>query len=604
MTEPLNIHNALPDGTELLHYRLGGELGRGGFGLTYRAQDTKLDRPVVIKEYLPQDIAGRRSDHTVSPQTGNLADNFQSGLDSFLKEAKTLAKFHHSNIVPILDYFKENGTAYLVMPFLEGQTLADRLARQPGGKMSEAEVMAWLNPLLDGLQTIHAAGFLHRDIKPDNIFLQNNGNPILIDFGAARNALANRSRSLSVVLTPGYAPAEQYTAAAANQGPWTDLYALGAVIFRCLTGTEPTDSTERQDATSNGEPDPFTPRLRELTKVAGPGLARAVEGCLRVARKNRIQGVAELRQVLDNRQPLKSESIKPARPRETTETPPASNAKMTAVIIGLLLVALLWVTFGYRQAVTPPISSALQVPGSTPPPITPNYTNSIGMDFVLIPAGSFLMGSDPQKDSKAYDDEFPQHRVSISQPFYLGKYEVTQEQWAAVMGSNPSSFKGRTNPVEQVSWDDVQVFIKELNLKEGTGKYRLPTEAEWEYAARAGTNSPYSFGDDESELGDYAWYGHNSGHNTHPVGRKQPNAWGLHDMHGNVWEWVEDWYGVYSSSHSSDPRGPSSGSLRVNRGESWYSPAEDCRSAIRSYASPGSRYSRLLGFRLALSPGQ
>lgn len=231
------------------------------------------------------------------------------------------------------------------------------------------------------------------------------------------------------------------------------------------------------------------------------------------------------------------------------------------------------------------------------------FTNSLGMEFVLIPAGSFTMGADKNFE-RAEDDETPPHRVTISRPFYLGKYEVTQAQWVAVMGSNPSKFKGRSHPVEQVSWDDAQAFVQRLNQKEGHDRYRLPTEAEWEYAARAGTTSTYHFGDDASQLGRYAWYDKNSGETTHPVGQKEPNAWGLYDMHGNVWEWVQDWYGenYYRNSPSTDPRGPSSGSYRVDRGGSWGDDAAYCRAAYRSSLSPANRYGSL-GVRLALSPG-
>ncbi|MDR1921073.1 MAG: formylglycine-generating enzyme family protein [Candidatus Adiutrix sp.] len=231
-----------------------------------------------------------------------------------------------------------------------------------------------------------------------------------------------------------------------------------------------------------------------------------------------------------------------------------------------------------------------------------SYANRIGMEFVLIPAGEFMMGS-PDADKEAFDGEKPQHRVTISQPFYLGKYAVTQAQWEAVMGNNPSFFKGLSNPVERVSWEDVQEFIKKLNQKEGTSKYRLPTEAEWEYAARAGTTSRYSFGDDAEALGRYAWYWDNSGMTTHPVGGKEPNGWGLYDMHGTVWEWVQDWYGDYAGSSATDPQWPSSGSYRVNRGGSWLSYARYCRSASRDSRSPDSR-GLILGFRLAFSSGQ
>jgi formylglycine-generating enzyme required for sulfatase activity len=186
----------------------------------------------------------------------------------------------------------------------------------------------------------------------------------------------------------------------------------------------------------------------------------------------------------------------------------------------------------------------------------------------------------------------------------VGKYEVTQGEWDAVMGNNPSKFKGRSNPVERVSWNNVQTFIERLNRKEGTSKYRLPTEAEWEYAARAGTTSTYFFGNDADSLGPYAWYYDNSGKTTHPVGQKQPNPWGLYDMHGNVWEWAQDWYDKshYAKSPASDPRGPSGGSSRVLRGGSWIVSARFLRSAIRFHYSPEFRYEDY-GFRLAFSPG-
>ena len=215
------------------------------------------------------------------------------------------------------------------------------------------------------------------------------------------------------------------------------------------------------------------------------------------------------------------------------------------------------------------------------------WRNSLGMEFVLIPAGAFLMGA---VDGES--EERPVHMVQISQPFYLGTYSVTQAQWQSITGENPSRFAGHANrPVEQVSWDDAQRFIQWLQRREPAVTYRLPTEAEWEYACRAGSTTAYSFGDDPQRLKEYAWYSDNSGGQTHDVGQLQPNAWGLCDMHGNVWEWVQDWYDAdyYQHSPTVDPQGPASGSDRVIRGGSWGGGAGDCRSAAHRYAPPGRR---------------
>jgi formylglycine-generating enzyme required for sulfatase activity len=217
--------------------------------------------------------------------------------------------------------------------------------------------------------------------------------------------------------------------------------------------------------------------------------------------------------------------------------------------------------------------------------------NSIGMHFVPIPAGTFTMG-----------DEYA-HKVTLTQSFHLGQHEVTQEQYEKVMGATPSEFKGPQKPVEQVSWDDAVEFCRKLSELPGeksTGYvYRLPTEAEWEYACRAGTTTEYSFGDSKSELGDYAWYDKNSGKTTHPVGGKKPNAWGLYDMHGNVFEWCHDWYGDYPSGSVTDPTGAASGSYRVARGGSWDLYSGHCRSANRSRSTPDDRFG--LGFRVLRS---
>jgi formylglycine-generating enzyme required for sulfatase activity len=236
-------------------------------------------------------------------------------------------------------------------------------------------------------------------------------------------------------------------------------------------------------------------------------------------------------------------------------------------------------------------------------------SNAIGAKFVLIPAGTFMMGSPAGEPGRR--DEENRHEVTISKSFYMQTTAVTQGQWQKVMGSNPSNFKdcGDDCPVESISWYDIQNFIRKLNRQEGTDKYRLPMESEWEYAARAGTITPFHTGDclstDQANYnGDHPLSGCPKGEyrqKTVRVGSFAPNAWGLYDMHANVWEWVQDWYGAYPSGSVIDPTGPSSGSMRVIRGGSWYNYAYYCRSAFRGFNNPdeGGSY---VGFRLVRTP--
>jgi formylglycine-generating enzyme required for sulfatase activity len=218
------------------------------------------------------------------------------------------------------------------------------------------------------------------------------------------------------------------------------------------------------------------------------------------------------------------------------------------------------------------------------------------MEMIYCAPGSFMMGS-PEDEEDRFDDE-TQHKVTLTRGFWLGKYPVTQSQWKSVMGGNPSNFEGDDNPVDSVSWDDCKKFIKKINSRSGFTA-RFPTEAEWEYACRAGTEGAYSGAGDLDDMG---WYDENSDDETHPVGEKEPNAWGFYDMHGNVLEWCADWYGSYPTKAVTDPKGPSSGGNRVLRGGSWGILARGCRSAFRRSYGPVLGYD-LFGFRLCCSAG-
>lgn len=254
-----------------------------------------------------------------------------------------------------------------------------------------------------------------------------------------------------------------------------------------------------------------------------------------------------------------------------------------------------------KPEVMPAKPAALQSKPAAKEPTQRTFTNSIGMSFVLIPAGSFTMGS-PANEPGRNDDE-RQHPVTISKPFYLQTTEVTQKQWTQLMEIKRSNFEdcGDDCPMDNVSWNDAQEFIRRLNQTESVAKYRLPTEAEWEYACRAGSKSMFCFGDDEAKLWQYGWYGSNSDGKTHRVGKKKSNDWGLYDIHGNVWEWCQDWYGNYPTGQVMDPTGPKTGEYRVWRGGSWGSGTQGLRSALRGRSSPDSR-GPVIGFRVARDP--
>ncbi|MDR1040337.1 MAG: formylglycine-generating enzyme family protein [Deltaproteobacteria bacterium] len=232
------------------------------------------------------------------------------------------------------------------------------------------------------------------------------------------------------------------------------------------------------------------------------------------------------------------------------------------------------------------------------------FENSLGMEFVQVEAGSFMMGEGPGATAFSDPDEHPRHRVAVAKPFLIARREVTQAQWEAVMGTNPSYFRGPDLPVEQVSWLDAVEFLRRLDRLEGGGNlYRLPTEAEWEYVAREGWHGFFFFGDLPGNLPRFGWTAANSGNTTHPVGALAPSGRGIFDIHGNIAEWTSDWYSAdyYSASPYLDPLGPSMGTAKSVRGCAWSDPAHKCRSAYRNFLSPYDRNSHI-GFRAVREP--
>jgi len=278
--------NTLPLDSMLMEYKLTAILGVGGFGITYLARDTHLEKDVAIKEYFPASDVARVDGTTVAITNTERTDEYQAGLDRFLKEARTLAGFSHPNIIRVNRYFKAHGTGYMVMDYEEGESLKTWLEKHP--LPSEAEIKALLAPILNGLAKVHDAGFLHRDIKPDNIFLRSDGTPVLLDFGSARAAKGPTLRTLTALVTPGYAPFEQYTSKS-HQGPWSDIYALGGVAFFAVTGENPPDALSRM------REDNVADILARAHGRHGDEFLDAIAWALRLDEKERPQSIAEWR---------------------------------------------------------------------------------------------------------------------------------------------------------------------------------------------------------------------------------------------------------------------------------------------------------------------
>lgn len=278
---------ALPVGTRLGDYRLDALIGHGGFGITYRAFDTQLAKFVAIKEYMPVEFATRRTDGQVAPRGSRFADDFTWGRERFLDEARALARFRHVHIVPVLRYFEANGTAYTVMEFEDGPSVA-QLLRQPGRRLQPDEIRRLTEGMLSGLGAVHAQGFLHRDIKPSNVIVRRDGVPILIDFGAARQAMGGRTRTLTSILTPQYAPIEQY-AMDGKQGPWTDIYATAAVLHHAIAGVAPPEAVSRVGT------DPYRPLAATHADRFDPSMLSAIDRGLAFAPEQRPQSIAEWR---------------------------------------------------------------------------------------------------------------------------------------------------------------------------------------------------------------------------------------------------------------------------------------------------------------------
>jgi eukaryotic-like serine/threonine-protein kinase len=607
-------------------------LAQGGFGHTYLAIDR--DYPghpqVVVKHLLSQGL---------NPNMLELTRRL------FNKEAEILARLGRNSggrIPQLSAHFEEQGEFYLVQEFIPGAELAQEFSTD---KLPEAKVLEILHDILMGLKIVHQEGIVHRDLKPANIIRRSQDRMlVLIDFGAVKeirnsNTLSPTSRSIGIG-TPGYLPAEQ-----ANGYPQkaSDIYAVGVIGIRALTGKEPPDPNH-----SDPNALPINSQTLELDWrrfcTVSDELAAILTKMVRYLYSQRYGDATEALGAIDRllakqkyqfqpktlasepsspkiSNPTSSPTIKsppqpaaqtveaqaPA-PTATTSKPTVAGRRQLLKFLGLSGGAI--GAFFLTQLFNKPsaglreisftsvrLNSAGQIverPQGSALTFQEDLGNGVSMTMVKIPAGRFMMGSpDNEKDRRS--DESPQHLVTVPE-FYLGQTLVTQAQWQALMGSNPSKFQGNSKlPVDSVSWLDAMYFCQKLSQKTGQ-IYRLPSEAEWEYACRAGTTTPFAFSETITpEIvnydGNYPYGGAAKGEyrqKTTPVGSFPANAFGLYDMHGNLWEWcLDEWQDNYNNaptdgSTRGDINSRGSDKIRLLRGGSWGSNARYCRSAYRN----------------------
>jgi formylglycine-generating enzyme required for sulfatase activity len=546
-------------------YRAVRFIGEGGFGRTFQAVDEhRLDTPCVIKQFLPQ-------------QSGSAA--LEKATELFKQEAVRLRDLgKHSQIPDLLAFFQQEGRLYLIQEFIDGENLLDELTRK--GKFSEPEVKKILIDLLPVLQFIHDNNVIHRDIKPENIIRFSPNNKLfLIDFGVSKEVGGSLlTRVGTITGTPGYAPPEQFRGMVY---PNSDIYSLAVTCIRLLTGH--LQKADGSDLLFDSM------RMQWVWKQyvsVSKDLEIVLDKMLEDLPINRFQTANEVLLELQMLEMLPfilkktgyPDSIQNINRQKITKKviPQATNSAVSSNPLQQII-----------QFISPPTKAPVSYT------INENLGNGVILEMVAIPEGKFFMGS---PEGEGDDNEKPQHKVKVP-PFYMGKYPVTQAQWERIavlpkvnidLNPKPSRFKGANLPVEQVSWFDAKEFCARLS-KYTSKLYRLPSEAEWEYACRAGTTTRFHFGDtiDISLLNCNNKYGQ-----TTNVGNFPPNAFGLYDMHGNVWEWCEDnWHYNYINAPkkaitwiNKERRGSTwfpSEHTRVVRGGSWINYALNCRSAYR-----------------------
>ena len=609
-------------------YQILEKIGAGGMGQVYKAFHSGTERIVAIKV-----ILGKGK---IDPAL----------IKRFEREVKAAAKLVHSNIITVFDADQADGRIFMVMEYIKGDDLGEMLRKK--GQLSVSEVVDYMLQAARGLKYAHDQGVIHRDIKPGNILVDSSGNVKIVDMGLAKleskgdeESISMLTASASIMGTVDFMSPEQGFSSK-NVDARADIYSLGATLFFLLARRVmfPGDSAIEKLLAHREAP---IPSLSNSRAGITPDLEIAFTKMVAKKVEDRYASMTEVISTLSRLQTEIAENLISTEDLATTnfergsypetidveavitikgregnkETDKHFGGKTLAYIrsilqkaykprviavtsiMGLVFLMLLLMVFmklGAKVKEDGKEKIAKQMEKEKLKQEEEAKFAAIEKEMVLIPAGKFKMGSPASEKGRRNDET--QHDVILTKPFYMGKYEITQEQWEGVMGNNPSSNKGAKLPVTNLSWNDCQEFIKKLKAKTRSGyRYRLPTEAEWEYACRAGKTTAYSVGASLTNID-----ANISGSSTKAVGSYKPNAFGLYDMHGNVWEWCEDWYENYPAGTATDPKGPGTEGSRVLRGGSFVGNVSTARSSGRFYFTPTAQNDLNFGFRLARTP--
>ena len=544
-------------------YEVRQRFGLWRTGPMYGVRDRELGEPLALKIMFPSVI-----------QT-------ESAQQAFATELGRALMYRHEGLVTVRDFGQDkNRDLWFFTTDIVNCVTLDHLLKERAGKLSVTEAVHVARRICGALEYLHEHT-THGGLEPHHVAICHDWSVKLLEVGLVRlMTLEHLLRSASADGAACYF-APEHTAHLTTLDHRTDIYCLGVMLYEMLTGDHP----------AKIEVLPSQKAVR-LPKEFDAIIAR----CLELDPDKRYQSASDLERALAEAhdEPLEAVGKCEHAPAASAPGPPTAGASCNGLAKARRLA---------KQP--PPASSPAETgpqavrPVRSAPPELFEVRSFAGIEFVWVPPGRFHMGS-LNTEAGHYVNE-TRHRVTLTQGFWLGRFPVTQAQWREVTETDPSETRGDDLPVNQVSWDECRGFIHRLNRK-GGGKFRLPTEAEWEYACRAGSVSAYCFGDAVSRLHEYAWYNANSDGQIHAVGQLKPNAWGLYDMHGNVSEWCQDFHDdrYYTKKPDFDPKGPRRGVFRVFRGGCWNSGAVQCRCAARGGQDPGPGYHlRFHGLRLA-----